>query len=293
MVSKIIQEGIQPRQAQKTVCTLLRQHGCPDPEFDARELVMLVTGLDPRLNDVPLTAAQADQLVQLAEKRAQRWPLQYIEGHWPFLDFELIVGPGVLIPRADTEVVCEAAAQTVMGCTNPKVLDLCAGSGALGLGVKRLIPSAQVIALEKSTQALAYLKRNAVQALPGFSNNDPAIQVVQGDVFAYQAELPLGQLCLIVSNPPYLTAQEMQNLQPEVAFEPAMALQGGEDGLDFYRHIAANYQKALRSGGTLAFEIGCNQAADVSELLKENGWQQITVFKDLGGNDRAVLAKAP
>lgn len=288
-----LRAGAEPRQALNAVRSLLREHECPDPAFDARELVMLVTGRDPRLDDQPLTADQAEQLTKLAQKRARRWPLQYIEGHWSFLDFELAVGPGVLIPRADTEVVCEAAARTLADCTEPKVLDLCAGSGALGLGIKRLVPAAQVTALEKSSEAFPYLERNAAQALPGFSADAPAVRTVQGDVFIYQTELARGELDLIVSNPPYLTAQEMQQLQPEVAFEPAMALEAGTDGLDFYRHIAAHYQTALRSGGTLAFEIGCQQAQAVRQLLEQNGWQQITVCRDLGGNDRAVLAKAP
>lgn len=285
--------GAEPRQALTAVRKLLQEHQCPDPAFDARELVMLVTGRDPRLDDTPLTARQTEQLAQLAQKRAERWPLQYIEGHWSFLDFELEVGPGVLIPRADTEVVCEAAARTLEHCSAPRVLDLCAGSGALGLGIKRLVPAAQVTALEKSPDAYVYLERNVAQALPGYSRSMPAVQPVQGDVFRYQDELLTGQLDLIVSNPPYLTAQEMQQLQPEVAFEPSMALEAGTDGLDFYRHIAANYQRALRSGGALAFEIGCQQAQAVSDLLRQNGWQQIEVCRDFGGNDRAVLAKAP
>ena len=165
------------------------------------------------------------------------------------------------------------------------MLDLCAGTGCLGLGVKRFCPDAAVTSLEKSPDALVYLKRNA--RLPGGLEITP----VEGDLFTYWQTLPEGQLDLIVSNPPYLTAAEMAQLQPEVAKEPAMALAAGEDGLAFYRTIAEDYQQALRPGGALALEIGWQQREAVTTLLAENGWVDIACQKDYGGNDRAVTAR--
>ena len=282
----MVSAGMRPQEAVREIEARLTAAGCPDADFDARELFRLVTGADLRLADQPLTAAQADRLETLTVRRADREPLQYLCGSWPFLDFELAVGPGVLCPRAYTEVVAEAAAGLLAGVQKPKVLDLCAGTGCLGLGVKRFCPDAVVTSLEKSPEAFRYLEQNAKNAL-----HRPAATPVLGDLFTYWETLPEGKLDLIVSNPPYLTAAEMQQLQPEVAREPAMALEAGADGLVFYRAIAEHYQKALRPGGALALEIGWQQREAVTALLAENGWVEIACKKDYGGNDRCITAR--
>ena len=287
----MVTAGMMPRAALREVEHRLAAAGCPDADFDAGELFRLVVEQDVRLASEPLTAAQAERLEALTVRREQREPLQYLCGRWPFLDFELAVGPGVLCPRADTEVVAEAAAQTLAGVKAPRVLDLCAGTGCLGLGVKRFCPDARVTCVEKSPEAFRYLEQNVRSALPGAV---PAAQAVQGDLFAYWKTLPEGELDLIVSNPPYLTAEEMQHLQPEVAQEPAMALEAGEDGLVFYRGLAAlHYRQALRPGGVLVLEIGWRQRQAVMELLAGNGWADIECRKDYGGNDRCILARRP
>ena len=282
----MVNAGMQPREALREVEARLTAAGCPDADFDAGELFRLVTGQDARLADRPLTAEQAAKLEALTARRATREPLQYLCGSWSFLDFELAVGPGVLCPRADTEVVAEAAAQMLAGVQAPKVLDLCAGTGCLGLGVKRFCPEADVTCVEKSPEAFRYLKKNAVSAL-----KQGTARAVEGDLFHYWQGLPEGKLDLIVSNPPYLTAAEMQQLQPEVAREPAMALEAGEDGLVFYRALAEHYQNALRPGGALALEIGWQQREAVTALLAANGWVDIACRKDYGGNDRCILAR--
>ena len=282
----MVSAGMRPQEAVREIEARLTAADCPDADFDARELFRLVTGADLRLADQPLTAAQADRLETLTVRRADREPLQYLCGSWPFLDFELAVGPGVLCPRADTEVVAEAAAGLLAGVQKPKVLDLCAGTGCLGLGVKRFCPDAVVTSLEKSPEAFRYLEQNAKNAL-----HRPAATPVLGDLFTYWETLPEGELDLIVSNPPYLTAAEMQQLQPEVAREPAMALEAGADGLVFYRAIAEHYQKALRPGGALALEIGWQQREAVTALLAENGWVEIACKKDYGGNDRCITTR--
>ena len=287
----MVTAGMMPRAALREVEHRLAAAGCPDADFDAGELFRLAAGQDVRLASEPLTAAQAERLEALTVRREQREPLQYLCGRWPFLDFELAVGPGVLCPRADTEVVAEAAAQTLAGVKAPRVLDLCAGTGCLGLGVKRFCPDARVTCVEKSPEAFRYLEQNVRSALPGAV---PAVQAVQGDLFTYWKTLPEGELDLIVSNPPYLTAEEMQHLQPEVAQEPAMALEAGEDGLVFYRGLAAlHYRQALRPGGALVLEIGWQQRQAVMELLAGNGWADIECRKDYGGNDRCILARRP
>ena len=240
------------------------------------------TGRDARLTDRPLDADEAARLEALTLRRAAREPLQYLCGSWPFLDFELAVGPGVLCPRADTEVVAEAAAGMLAGVETPRVLDLCAGTGCLGLGVKRLCPAAVVTCVEKSPQALQYLQANV---------HGTGVQAKAADVLQYWRELMPQSVQLIISNPPYLTGAEMQALMPETAHEPAMALDGGTDGLDFYRAIAAHYRDIACPGGWLVFEIGCAQRADVMEICRQNGWKQVQARKDYGGNDRVVYAQ--
>ena len=310
----MVSEAMLPRAAVKEVETRLTAAGCPDADFDARELFRLATGRDVRLSDRPLDAAEAAKLEELTVRRAAREPLQYLCGSWPFLDFELAVGPGVLCPRADTEVVAETAAEMLAGVEAPRALDLCAGTGCLGLGVKRLCPAAQVVCVEKSPEAYVYLEKNTRLALKGRGGSTEnvldaspfeetafdwgmkptrAAEPVEGDLFTYWETLPEGQLDLIVSNPPYLTAQEMGELQPEVAKEPTMALEAGEDGLVFYKAIAEHYQKALRPGGALALEIGWQQREAVTALLETNGWADIACRKDFGGNDRCVTARRP
>ena len=282
----MVTAGMTPRDAVRQLEARLTAAGCPDADYDAAELFRLVTGRDVRLANAPLTEAQAARLESLCLRREAREPLQYLCGSWPFLDFELAVGPGVLCPRADTEVVAEAAAQMLAGVQAPKVLDLCAGTGCLGLGVKRFCPEADVTCVEKSPEAFRYLKKNAASAL-----KQGTARAVEGDLFTYWQGLPEGELDLIVSNPPYLTAAEMQQLQPEVAREPAMALEAGEDGLVFYRALAEHYQNALRPGGALALEIGWQQREAVTALLAANGWVDIACRKDYGGNDRCILAR--
>ena len=278
----MVSEAMLPRAAVREVEQRLTAAGCPDADFDARELFRLATGRDVRLSDRPLTAEQAAALEVLCSRRAAREPLQYLCGSWSFLDFELAVGPGVLCPRADTEVVAQAAAETLAGIAAPRVLDLCAGTGCLGLGVKRFCPAAQVTCVEKSPQALQYLQANV---------HGTGVQAKAADVLQYWRELMPQSVQLIISNPPYLTGAEMQALMPETAHEPAMALDGGTDGLDFYRAIAAHYRDIVCPGGWLVFEIGCAQRADVMEICRQNGWQQVQARKDYGGNDRVVYAQ--
>ena len=280
-----------PRMAAGMVAGMLQASGCPDPDFDAVELTRLVTGQDPRLSETPLTEEQAARLARLAALRFERRPLQYIEGKWGFLDFEVQVGEGVLIPRQDSEAICLKAIDLLKGQAAPAVLDLCAGSGCLGLAVKSRCPAAQVTAVEKSAEALPWLQKNAAEALPGFDAAHPALNVQQGDVFQWNKGQAEGQFDLILANPPYLTAEEMRTLQPEVEFEPAMALDGGEDGLDFYRHIAKAYRPLTKPGGWLVMEFGWQQWEPVKALLEAAGWQDMQRILDAEGRDRGAAAR--
>lgn len=265
------------------LCAKLTAAGVPDARFDAAELYRLATGRDPRLDDGPSTA-EAARLSALAERRAAREPLQYILGEWDFMDFTLKVGPGVLCPRADSEIVCESALALLQGRERPVVYDLCAGTGCLGLGIMRHSPGALVTCVEKSPEAWHYLTANTAQT---------SVRTVQADVFTYYKTLPAEGADLIISNPPYLTGAEMRALMPETAQEPAMALDGGADGLDFYRLLTEKYRDAVRPGGWLVLEIGYAQGPAVLALGAACGWVNTSCRKDYGGNDRAVLLQKP
>mgnify|MGYP002589288731 FL=1 len=265
------------------LCAMLTAAGVPDARFDAAELYRLATGRDPRLDDGP-TPAEASRLAVLAERRAAREPLQYLLGEWDFMDFTLKVGPGVLCPRADSEIVCESALALLQGRERPVVYDLCAGTGCLGLGIARHSPGALVTCVEKSPEAWHYLTANTAQT---------GVRTVQADVFTYYKTLPAEGADLIISNPPYLTGAEMRALMPETAQEPAMALDGGTDGLDFYRLLTKKYRDAVRPGGWLVLEIGYAQGPAVLALGAACGWVNTSCRKDYGGNDRAVLLQKP
>lgn len=265
------------------LCAMLTAAGVPDARFDAAELYRLATGRDPRLDDGP-SAAEAARLSALAERRAAHEPLQYILGEWDFMDFTLKVGPGVLCPRADSEIVCESALALLQGRERPVVYDLCAGTGCLGLGIARHSPGALVTCVEKSPEAWHYLTANTAQT---------GVRTVQADVFTYYKTLPAEGADLIISNPPYLTGAEMRALMPETAQEPAMALDGGADGLDFYRLLTEKYRDAVRPGGWLVLEIGYAQGPAVLALGAACGWVNTSCRKDYGGNDRAVLLQKP
>lgn len=267
---------------------VIREQACADAQavlqcaqienafYEARWLCDAVCGRAAALTD-----EQYQKLLALARRRAEHYPLQYLLGEWDFMDFALRVGEGVLIPRPDTECVCEAAARKIADMPAPRVADLCSGSGAVGIAVKRLVPGAQVTCVELSEQALAYLRRNA----------QPYAQVQQADVFAWQNTQPDESWDLFVSNPPYLAAAEMDGLQPEVRCEPRMALLAEQNGLAFYAHFARCYRSKLAHGGWFVAEIGYKQAQSVHELFEQNNWSNIEILQDYAGNDRVICAQ--
>ena len=276
--------GLAPRAALRAVTAALAAAGCPDAAFDARALLALALDTDPRLLDAPLTADQAAALESITARRAAREPLQYILGSWDFMGLRLAVGPGVLCPRPDTETVCAAVLDLLRGRVAPVVWDLCAGTGCLGLAVRHFCPTARVTCVEKDPAAFAYLQKNTAGT---------GVLAVQADALRWINEQPSNSVDLIVCNPPYLTAAEMDALQPEVAREPAAALFGGEDGLDFYRALLRDGQHSLRPGGWLVLEIGAGQKAAVCALAAANGWQAVACKRDAAGHDRGILAQKP
>ena len=263
----------------------LEKAGIEDYVFEAKQIIKHVTGMTNveilnRYTNV-LTKYQSDNLNAIIEKRIARYPLQYIFGNWDFYGLNFKVGSGVLCPRADTEVLVETGKELVRGINNPKILDLCSGSGCVGITLAKEIDGANVICLEKYEEALNYLKQNIEL------NKADNATAFCGDIF--NCDKAEEKFDLIVSNPPYVSASEMCEISPEAEYEPQTALYGGEDGLMFYRAITDNYKNSLNKGGALAFEIGFSQAKAVSEILAANGFKNITVKKDIEDRERVVF----
>lgn len=260
--------------------------GIEDAAFDAAQLVNTVLGRDCRAcPDAPLDDAAAQTLAALVRRRAAHEPLQYLCGSWDFLDFTLRVGPGVLIPRADTECVCEAAIAAARAAQpGAAVLDLCSGSGAIAIGAARAVPAADVTAVELSAAALPYLRANTAALAP-------RVRCVQADVFGFEKALAPRSVDVLVCNPPYIAAAEMETLAPELSFEPRMALVAADNGLAFYRYIAQNYRPALKAGAAVVFEIGSAQGDAVRGILAQNGFADIAVLPDAAGLPRCAKAQ--
>lgn len=265
----------------------LQAAGIEDYVFESKQIIKHVTGYTNAQiltkYTQPLTEFQQNNLIAIIKQRLIRYPLQYIMGKWNFFGREFFVGPGVLIPRSDTETLIDVCLESLKDKTNPRVLDLCAGTGCIGLTIKGECATADVTLVEKYDEALSFTNKNA-------KHNNIDVKIVKGDVL--KTEGAEGEYDLIVSNPPYITAEDMKNLQPEVKFEPATALDGGEDGLVFYRHIVKEYKKHLVKGGVLAFEVGINEAEAVAEIMKQNGYQNVSLRKDYCDIDRVVFGTA-
>ncbi len=257
-----------------------------EPKFEANRLIEFVLGKN-RLElgpDFPVSDTDREKLLSLCEKRKNGYPLQYILGTWQFFDLELAVGEGVLIPRQDTEDVCLAAFEYIKQLDSPNVLDLCAGSGAIALAVKRYCPDATVMALEKFPDAYQYLVKNIEKT--GLS-----VLPVMGDVFNYDWIVEEETFDVIISNPPYINPDQQGKLQTEVGFEPATALFASDKGLRFYKFISKYYRSALKDGGYLIFEYGYDQARRVRDILFDNEYRIVKEIVDTAGNPRGIIGQ--
>ncbi len=270
---------------------LLETENAQDAGVMARMLVCHVSGKSQAefLADRDLYAS--DKIVAGVEDGLKRLlnqePMAYILGQWEFYGLPLKVSPKVLIPRDDTCAVAELAIKQALFLEkDPRVLDLCCGSGCIGLAIASRVKDAKVTLADMSMDALSVAKENtALNKLSG------RVRCVQAD--ALKPAFPfLGKFDMIVSNPPYITGADMKDLPKSVAdYEPHMALYGGEDGLDFYRSIAKNFVPALKPGGYLCFEFGDGQGDDVCAILQEYGYTILDRTRDYNDRERAVLAQ--
>lgn len=248
-----------------------------ESQQQAKLLVAAVIGADASALSVhswmELNEEQLRILGEWIERREKGEPLQYILGEWEFMGLPFTVDERVLIPRQETELLCETALERIHNYGYRDVLDLCTGSGCIAIALQA-IAGVCVTACDNSRDALAVAKENA-------ELNEAEVTFVESDMFdgirdAYD---------LITCNPPYLSRPDMERLQKEVTYEPAAALYGGEDGLDFYRRIADGYRPHLKPGGTLLLEIGSTQKDGVSALFPE----YTRVLNDLSGNPRVLI----
>lgn len=256
------------------------------PDFEAQQIVRQVfdVSYSEILTGVKRMACpeQIKRIRDIVTRRCEHYPLQYLLGEWDFFGRSFLVGEGVLIPRADTEVLVEEALRFLEPLSAPKVLDLCSGSGCIGLTIALERPDAQVTAVEKSPAAFSYLTKNSELLCA-------RAECILGDALAVEtAERPFD---LIVSNPPYLTGQDMAELQAEVRFEPEEALYGEEDGLYFYRELTKLYVPKLCPKGMLAYEIGEGQQDAVSEMMAAASLKSICQTRDYNGIIRCVTGK--
>lgn len=259
--------------------------GMEAPDFEAQCLMEYVTGFGRAAQIArggePLEETAQRRLDALTARRLQHYPLQYLLKSWSFMGFPLSVGEGVLIPRDDTEVVAGLCLDFLKDKPRARVLDLCAGSGAISIALSKL-GGAEVTAVELSEQAFYFLEKN-------IKDNQAQVSAVRGDVFECFRDFADGAFDLIVSNPPYIKTAELPALQAEVRFEPALALDGGESGYDFYEAIIRDWSRKLRRGGALAFELGEGQAATVGRLMAAQGFADLRTERDMGGEQRAII----
>ncbi len=275
------------REAYTYIRSRLEDAGIESVVFETRCILEELLGIT-RLTlaatpDKQLTTAEQDTIKAAVENRANGTPLQYIIGKWTFMDRDFFVGEGVLIPRDDTEVAVRACLDNIPEQCSGNIIDLCSGSGIIAVTIACERKNTNVTALELQDRAFEYLQKNI--ALNGADN----ASAVQGDIFTAFENYPDGFFDLIVSNPPYIETDVIPTLQKEVQREPKEALDGGADGLEFYRCIAGHWLRKLKSGGLIVLEIGETQAQEVSQLLEDNKVCDINIIKDIQGLDRVVF----
>lgn len=256
----------------------------------ARELTAFAAGktMEALLRDTSLYASEPveKKLNACVAEYLEGKPLAYIFGNRPFYGLELLVDERVLIPRDDTAAVTELGLAAIRNAENPRVLDLCTGSGCIGLAIAHLREDAQVTLADVSRDALSVARENAKRN--GLSRR---VGVIRADALQAKPAF-LTNFDLLIANPPYITAREMAELDRSVRdYEPHLALFGGEDGLDFYRAIAANYLPAVKNGGSICLEFGLGQEHAVEMILKQYDLEEIRFAADASGRIRAVTAR--
>jgi protein-(glutamine-N5) methyltransferase, release factor-specific len=265
---------------------MLKSNNVESPKLKARLLLQYV--LDkPRQYIIVYDNKEIDKQQQWQyfvniEKLTKGIPLQHITHRQEFMKMDFFVDENVLIPRPDTEILVEEVIKIAQKYNSPRILDLCTGSGAIAISLKKFVPSADITAVDISEKALEIAQKNAEKL-------EAKINFVKSNLFD---KLDNKKFDIIVSNPPYIRKDEIKKLSEEVQKEPKIALDGGEDGLDFYRIIAEQAINYLKTGSFLCFEIGYNQKNDVIKIIEdEQNYKNTYCKKDLYGNDRIIITQ--
>jgi release factor glutamine methyltransferase len=271
-----------------TVARILKATRERIPPNDANVLLCHVLGCDKEylfINDGENVSEENEtRFFALVERRVRHEPVQYIVNRCEFMSLSFYVDENVLIPRPDTETLVELLIDTTTRGRPLLGLDLCTGSGCIAVSVARLRPDIMMTAADISAEALRVAQRNAAA-----NNVSERITFVQSDLFN---SLPVTKYDFIVSNPPYIETSAIDTLEPNVRdYEPHAALDGGNDGLMFYRRITRECMPYLKRGAAVYFEIGCSQAESAARIIREAGLTDISVIKDLAGLDRVIWAK--
>lgn len=268
----------------------LENAGVPDAKYDSRELYCHIFDLSHSqlIMEWQKTVEfdYCDKYFNLLDRRADGEPLQYITGVQEFMGHKIKVTPAVLIPRQDTECVVEKAIEIAKENGCKEILDLCTGSGAIGISMAKELNHAKVVCSDVSEEAVKVAKENIESHGLG-----KTVEVKAGDLLEpFKGRFSKKKFDMIISNPPYIPTKEIENLMTEVKdHEPMSALDGGDDGLDFYKKIIEDAKNHLKKKGVIVFEIGHNQRESVAQLLRESGFRNVEVFDDLGGNPRTAI----
>lgn len=266
----------------------LREKGVEAYQLEARLILAHAAGktVDALLRELPLYASDKTEetVNELTERRLSDEPVAYLLGEWEFYGLPIVVTKDVLIPRPDTEVLVETAVKALRGRKmDARVLDLCAGSGCIGCAIASELPASRVVLADISAEALAVAKQNVLK-----NRLNPRVTCVEADALLPPPPV-LGSFELLVCNPPYIPSDEIAGLDKSVKdFEPISALDGGADGLDFYRAVLPKWKSVVRKGGLMAFEVGENEAGPVMELMKKNGLTNVGSVNDTNGVERVV-----
>lgn len=225
-----------------------------------------------------------DKVNDMLRRRTEGEPIAYITGEWEFYGLPVAVSEDVLIPRVDTEVLVDQAIEILKGReSNTRVLDLCSGSGCIGMAIAANVPDSRVVLVDNSLKAMRLSRTNILR-----NNLTRSITCVDADAMASPPML-LGRFDMIACNPPYIPTRDIIGLDPSVRdYEPVWALDGGEDGLDYYRSISSKWKVVLKKNGTLIYECGDGQAEQVKDILIQNGFDHIRIYKDSLDIERVV-----
>lgn len=269
----------------------LRSANISMAELEARELAAFASNLDKKMTAnwayCYLDTNTIENARKMTDRRLAGEPLAYIIGEWDFYGYTFKVNKNVLIPRSDTEIMCELAIQDAQNIETPRILDLCCGSGCIGISLAAQVKTAKIVAADISEEALSVARENARK-----------IGITQRYITTISNALEkpskqLGKFDIMLCNPPYITSEEMKKLDKSVLdYEPHIALFGGHDGLDFYKNIAENWVQVMNTGGRMYFECGYQQSKKVTQIFAQYGMNDVFIANDLAGIERVIVVKA-